>query len=214
LYVLEVVLRDAWIERLGVVGDCTLLKQTVRVEQPEGMKTTVWLSIGSLSACAIFVAAVLVWARRVSAELRNVLVMVFTEASKTVISISFELGDLTTDVLTTYLVVFEGRAQSPQYLVPYAVFGCLSCMVGLVSMVHRIRGACKLRSQIMAEVQQEPSAGGESQHTEGPSHSVVRKLEWEREKAARDLKRSSVTVLCFLLEDLPMVRHTPSADHE
>jgi hypothetical protein len=59
--------------------------------------------------------------------------MVLTEASKTVISISFELGNLFTDLLTTYRVVFEGLVRSPQYRVPYAVFGCLSIMVALVS---------------------------------------------------------------------------------
>ena len=81
-----------------------LLQQTIRVEKPEGVNT-VWLFVGLLSACVVFVGAILVWARRTPAELRIVLVMVLTEASKTVISISFELGDLATDMLTPYLVV-------------------------------------------------------------------------------------------------------------
>jgi hypothetical protein len=78
----------------GPAGSCELLRRSVTVaERPQGLNT-VWLSVGSLSACAVFVGVIVVWARRMSAELRNVLVMVVTETSKTVISISFELSDL------------------------------------------------------------------------------------------------------------------------
>jgi hypothetical protein len=206
-YVLQVELRGAWNENLGVVGDCVLLKHTIRIEKPEGVNT-VWLSVGSLSACAVFVGAIVFWARRMPAELRNVLVMVLTEASKSVISISFELGDLITDLLTTYLVIFEGIVRSPQYRVPYAVFGCLSIMMGLVSIVHHLRRAAALRTQLKtnAAVQHGPGAEGESLQVEEASLPVVQKLEWESEKAPRDLKGLAVTVLCLLLEDLPMVR--------
>jgi hypothetical protein len=205
--VLQVELRGAWNENLGVVGDCVLLKHAIRIEKPEGVNT-VWLSVGSLSACAVFVGAIVFWARRMQAELRNVLVMVLTEASKTVISISLELGDLITDLLTAYLVIFEGIVRSPQYRVPYAVVGCLSIMIGLVSIVHHLRRAAALRTQLKtnAEVQHGPSAEGESLQVEDASLPIVQKLEWESEKASRDLKGLAVTVLCLLLEDLPMVR--------
>jgi hypothetical protein len=141
------------------------------------------------------------------AELRTVLVMVLTEASKTVISISFSLGNLATDfkLLTTYRVVFEDVVRSPQYRVPYAVFGCLAILLGLVSIVYQVRRAYGLRSQIKSNaiVEQEPA---EISSDLDDDANIVRKLKWELEKASRDLKALAVGVLCLLLEDVPMVR--------
>jgi hypothetical protein len=126
-----------WVPK-GPTGSCEILRRSVTVaERPQGLNSA-WLSVGSLSACAVFVGAIVFWARRMSAELRDVLVMVLTETSKLVISISFELGDLATDLLTTYRVVFEAIVRSPQYRVAYAVFGCLSVMIALVSLAHHV----------------------------------------------------------------------------
>jgi hypothetical protein len=183
-----------------------VLEQDIRVEKPEGLNT-VWLSVGSISACAVFVGAILFWARRVSAELKNVLVMVLTEASKTVLSISFALGNLATDLLTTYRVVFEDIVRSAQYRVPYAVFGCLSVTVGLVSIVHHVRRAFELRSQIRSNaVAEHEPAETEADLEAASSNAVVHKLKWELEKASRDLKAQAIGVLVFLFEDVPMVR--------
>jgi hypothetical protein len=206
LHRLQVVLRDAWNETLGAVGECVLLEQIVLVEMPEGVNT-VWLLVGSLSACAVFVGAIVFWARRVRAELRTVLVMVLTEASKTVISISFSLGNLATDLLTTYRVVFEDVVRSPQYRVPYAVFGCLAILVGLVSIVYQVRRAYGLRSQIKSNaiVEQEP-AETDTDLDDDAKRGIVRKLKWELDRASRDLKALAVGVLCLLFEDVPMVR--------
>jgi hypothetical protein len=206
LYRLKVVLRDAWSEMLGAVGECVLLEQTVLVEMPEGVNS-VWLLVGSLTGCAVFVGAMGLWARRVRAELRNVLVMVLTEASKTVISTSFSLGNLVTDVFTTYRVVFKDIVRSPKYRVPYAVFGCLAILVGLVSIVYQVQRAYGLRSQIKSNaiVEQEP-AEISTDLNDDASRGIVRKLKWELEKASRDLKALAVRVLCLLFEDVPMVR--------
>jgi hypothetical protein len=206
LYRLKVVLRDAWSEMLGAVGECVLLEQIVLVEMPEGVNT-VWLLVGSLSACAVFVGAIVFWARRVRGELRTVLVMVLTEASKTVISISFSLGNLATDLLTTYRVVFEDVVRSPRYRVPYAVFGCLAILVGLVAIVYQGKRAYELRSQIKSNaiVEQEP-AEADTDLEDDASHTIVRKLKWELERASRDLKALAVGVLGLLFEDVPMVR--------
>ena len=72
-----------------------------------------------------------------------------------------------------------------------------------------MQSACKLRSQIKtnAEVYQEPGAENGSLQIEDASHAhpVVRKLEWESKRATRDLQGLTVTVMCLLLEDLPMV---------
>jgi hypothetical protein len=209
-YRLQVVLKDAWNEALGAVGDCVVLEQVIRVEKPEGLNT-VWLSVGSLSACAVFVGLIVFWARRLSAELKNVLLMVLTEASKTVLSVSFALGNLATDLLTTYRVVFEGIVQSPQYRVPYAVFGCLSITVGLVSIVYHVRRAAALRSQIKSNaVAEHEPAETDTDLEADSSHAAVQKLKWELEKASRDLKALAVGLLGFLFEDVPMVRaHRP-----
>jgi len=195
----------------GPNGSCEILRRSVTVaEKPQGLNT-MWLLVGSLSACALFVGAVLVWARRMSAELRNILVMVLTEASKTVISISFALGNLVTDLLTTYRVVFEDIVKSPQYRVPYAVFGCLAIMVGLVLMVNEVQRAYMLRLQIKSNaiVEQEP-AETDRDLEDDASHAVVHKLKWELEKVSRDFKALAVGMLCLILADVPMVRaHRP-----
>jgi hypothetical protein len=209
-YRLQVVLRDAWHEALGAVGDCVVLEQVIRVEKPEGLNT-VWLSVGSLSACAVFVGLIVFWARRLSAELKNVLVMVLTEASKTVLSVSFALGNLATDLLTTYRVVFEDIVRSAQYRVPYAVFGFLSITVGLVSIVYHVRRAAALRLQIRSNaVAEHEPAETDADREADFSHAAVHKLKWELEKASRDLKALAVGVLVFLFEAVPMVRaHRP-----
>ena len=206
LYRLQVVLRDAWTEVLGAVDECVLLEQIVRVDEPEKLNT-VWLSVGSLLACAVFVGAIVFWTRRMSAELKDVLAMVLTEASKTIISISFSLGNLATDLLTTYRVVFEDIVKSENYRVPYAVFGCLAIILGFVSIVYQVRRACQLRFQIKsnAVVEQEPALSDIDLSADA-SHAVVRKLQWELKKCSRELMMLAVGMLTLLLEDLPMVR--------
>jgi hypothetical protein len=206
-YELSVTAVNGWCNRGQTVGRCELLRRSVTVaEKP----SPVWFSVGSLFACAVFVGAIVFWARRMSAELRAVLVMVLTEASKTVLSISCELGDLATDLLTTYRVVFEDIVRSPQYRVPYAVFGCLAIMVGLVSLAHHVHRARGLHAQIKtnAKIQSQPAeAGAQLEDDEDDAHkAVVGKLEWELEKTSRDQQGLAVGVLCFFLEDLPMVR--------
>ncbi len=194
----------------GPTGGCEILRRSVMVAaKPQGLNV-LWLSVGSLSACTIFVGAIVVWARRMSAELRNVLVMVLTETSKTVISISFELGDLATDVLTTYRVVFLNIVRSPQYRVPYAVFGCLSIVVALISLAHHVHRVRELRARIKTRINIQPNPADahleDSEDDEDDAgKAVVSKLEWELEKTSRDLKGLVVGMLCFFLEDVPMV---------
>jgi hypothetical protein len=209
-YELLVAVETGWDHTTQNINRCELMRTMIVVEaDPQGLNP-VWLSVGSLSACAVFVGAIVFWARRMSAELRAVLVMVLTEASKTVLSISCELGDLATDLLTTYRVVFEDIVRSPQYRVPYAVFGCLAIMVGLVSLAHHVHRARGLHAQIKtnAKIQSQPAeAGAQLEDDEDDAHkAVVGKLEWELEKTSRDQQGLAVGVLCFFLEDLPMVR--------
>jgi hypothetical protein len=216
-YRLQVLLKNAWNEALGAVSECVLLEQVVQVKEPDGLNT-VWLSVASLSGCALLVGVILFWARRMSTELRHVLVMVLTESSKTVTSISFAIGNLSTDLYTTYRVVFEGLVKSRLYRVPYAVFGCLSIVAGLLSIYFHVRRACELRLHIKTNseveqsdrvypVTQEPAEADTDLEGDehDASHAVVHKLKWELQRTSRDLKGLAVGVLCLLLEDLPMV---------
>ena len=172
-------LKSGWSQLVSDLKGCELLRQRVTVAEPHGLNT-LWLSLGSLSGCAIFVGAIVFWARRMSAELRDVLVMVLTETSKLVIAISFDLGDLATDLLTTYRVVFEDIVRSPQYRVPYAVFGCLSIMVALVSLAHHAQRARGLRAKITAhaKIQPHPAEADaqleENEDNEDDAHNVIK----------------------------------------
>ena len=132
----------------------------------------------------------------------------------TVLSVSFALGNLATDLLTTYRVVFEDIVRSAQaaaqYRVPFAVVGFLSITVGIASIVHHVRRAFELRSQIRSNAVVHEPAETDSDLEADSSHAVVHKLKWELKKASRDLKALAVGVLVFLFEDVPMVRaHRP-----
>ena len=52
----------------------------------------------SLSFCVLCVAGLVIWVRQRADQLRHILTMVLTEVGKLIMSIYFELGDLTTDV--------------------------------------------------------------------------------------------------------------------
>jgi hypothetical protein len=83
-------------------------------------------------------------------------------------------------------------------------------MVGLVSLAHHVHRARGLHAQIKtnAKIQSQPAeAGAQLEDDEDDAHkAVVGKLEWELEKTSRDQQGLAVGVLCFFLEDLPMVR--------
>jgi hypothetical protein len=225
VYRLRVRLKNGWRHGANdVVEECILLERDVLIEPqptPDGVNT-VWLAVGSLSASVILVCAVLFYARRRSKMLRDLILMVVTEGSKTLFSISCELGDLGSDLLTTYRVIFEGVVRSQQYLVPYAVFGCLSICVGMVSLSHHVRRVRELHSDIKARAKVQPDAdadlgdetfelGDESDENlaDSTGGALVRKLKWEVKKAHRDLKSLSFRILGLLLEDLPMVQPDP-----
>jgi hypothetical protein len=86
-------------------------------------------------------------------------------------------------------------------------------MVGLVSLAHHMHRARGLRAQIRtnAKIQSQPAEAGaqledDEDDEDDARQAVVSKLEWELEKTSRDLQGLAIGVLCFFLEDLPMVR--------
>jgi hypothetical protein len=222
VYRLRIRLKKGWRHGANdVVEECILLERDVPIEPqptPDGVNT-VWLSVGSLSASVILVCAILFYGWRRSKMLGDVIVMVVTEGSKTLFSISCELGDLGSDILTTYRVVFEGIIRSRQYIVAYAVFGCLGTCVGLVSLSHHVHRLHELRSQIKASGKVQPDAGadlgdetfelGDESDKNLAGDALVRKLKWEVQKVHRDLKSMSIGILGLLLENLPMVYPDP-----
>ena len=86
-----------------------------------------------------------------SAELKDVLAMVLTEASKTIISISFSLGNLATDLLTTYRVVFEDIVKSENYrgAVCCVWLPCYHPRIRLDRTKFDARASCAFRSSRM-----------------------------------------------------------------
>jgi hypothetical protein len=107
--------------------------------------------------------------------------------------------------------------------VAYAVFGCLSMLAALVSLAHHVHRARELQVQIKTNAKIQPHPADADVHLEDNedneddvNEAVVGKLEWELEKTSRDLKGLAVGMLCFFLEDVPMVRvrRLPCANSE
>jgi hypothetical protein len=207
-YLLRLVLNDAWNETCNCVDQCILVDRVVRID-PKPSVNTVWISVGSLAACALFVGAGIFWATRRSAELRHVLVMVLTEVTRLAGGVVLELGDLSLDLLATYRVVFVEGVASSTYLVPYAVLGCCSIVVGLVSLAHHARHLRQLCTELRHEERMHVEAAVNDDVPESDefnSDLMARKLRWEVEKCSRDLKALSVAMLVLFVEQLPMVR--------
>jgi hypothetical protein len=206
-YFLRLVLNGAWNETRNGTDQCILVDRVISIERKPGVNT-VWISVGSLAACALFVVAGIVWAMRRSAELRHILVMVLTEITRLAGGVVLELGDLSLDLLATYRVVFVNGVATPAYVVPYAVLGCFSIVVGLVSLAHHashMRKLCtELRHQERMHVVPVTDLAAESD--EFDTVHIERKLRWELEKCSRDLKALGVSMLVLMVEQLPMVR--------
>ena len=67
-----------------------------QIHVDEGFNSYLVLGI-SVCSCVGLVMALVIWVRRRSDQLRHILTMVLTEVGKLIISICFELGDLTTE---------------------------------------------------------------------------------------------------------------------
>jgi hypothetical protein len=78
----------------------------------------------SLSCCVVCVVGLVLWARQRAGQLRHILTMVLTEVGKLIMSIFFELGDLTTDAraatpgLTRPCCRADGRTRHPTSRAP------------------------------------------------------------------------------------------------
>jgi hypothetical protein len=66
-YELLVAVESGWDHTMQNATRCELMRTMIVVEsEPQGLNP-VWLSVGSLSACVVFVGAIVFWARRMSA---------------------------------------------------------------------------------------------------------------------------------------------------
>jgi hypothetical protein len=91
---LVVRVKSGWNETVSRVQSCVLLRRKIRVD--EGFNSSLVLAI-SLSCCVVCVVGLVIWVRQRADHLRHILTMVLTEVGKLIMSIFFELGDLTTD---------------------------------------------------------------------------------------------------------------------
>jgi hypothetical protein len=94
-YELVVTATHGWDEDANRPARCVLLRKKIRVD--EGFHSSLVLAI-SLSCCVVCVVGLVIWVRQRAHQLLHILTMVLTEVGKLIMSICFELGDLTTDV--------------------------------------------------------------------------------------------------------------------
>jgi hypothetical protein len=94
-YELVVTAMHGWDEDANQQARCVLLRRKIQVD--EGFNSSLVLAI-SLSCCVVCVVGLVIWVRQRAHQLLHILTMVLTEVGKLIMSICFELGDLTTDV--------------------------------------------------------------------------------------------------------------------
>ena len=123
-------------------------------------------------------------------------------------------------------VVFSADYAGPsKYRVPYAVAGCLSVVNGLfVLVLHSrdvysfwtaVRAAQESRSDPTEDSDEGSGDGATAEETgdaaaaaaAAPANLVtlIKQLEWELAALTRDLRRTTVSVLSALIENVPMV---------
>jgi len=190
-------------EAQGTTGPCDLLLQTVTIIEPPKFNSA-WVLVGSVIGCIVFVCALIFWVRRNADALKDILYMVLTETGKFVVSTCFELGDLVTDIVSTYRVCFVPDLAVPlRYQIPYAVIGCLSAVQGVASLCFSVHILRELRSELKKT--SSPDASGDDSSADDSLNSWRQKLAWEQDKVTRDYRSLAVKSLSLLLEDIPMV---------
>ena len=201
-YRLEILLLNGWAS--AELDVCMLHSQFVDVEESSN-KTSVWILVGSLGACTLLILTLVYLVRKFAARLQHILIMVLTEVGQLIFSLSFEAGDLCTDVYTSYLVVFSnGFSQyNGAYRVCYAVFGSLSVVVSFTCVYFRVQHA-RLFYENISHVHAAPDADTGEEASES-DEALIESLEWEQRKIIRVIKSCAVTLLSVAFEDVPMV---------
>jgi hypothetical protein len=81
-YRLQVVLKDAWNEAGGAVGQCVLLEQNVRVDGPEEGFNTAYLTLGCAIGAGVLIMAMVLVARKYRDHFKHIFGTVIVEVVK------------------------------------------------------------------------------------------------------------------------------------
>ena len=180
---------------------CILLQKSVTVV--EAQRIGVWVLVSSLVICAILILTIVIWAKTRSKDLKEILIMVMTETVKLALSIVFDASDLITDMITSYKVVFEdGVVMSTRWKIAFAVFGCLSTIVGLVSLLHHGQQLWVVRRQLASHLREKDRTYATADEAR------LAQLTWEEKKLHRDMHVNAGKVLALIFEDVPMIMLT------
>jgi hypothetical protein len=220
----RVVLEDGWNAQLGTYATCELLHREVVVE---AKFNTVWIFVGSVCACAMFVGVLAYWVNKRKKKLGGIILSVLTETMRLALTLCLETGDLATDVrcpplrkqypddscfsegckshlthlqiYTTCQVVFtDGVITSSA-----TTYRALYIVFGSLSVViSALSVGVRVRHawwvrQSLAKVINE---GDLDEAGESSNADIKARLTWELEKTTRDLYSSAMTLACALLE--------------
>jgi hypothetical protein len=174
-YSLQVSLQNGWNATMDeTVMMCTLLEQFLVLEESAGF-SSLWTLVGSLIACALLVITVIYFVRKFAIKLQHLMRQVLTEGFQLVTGVSFELGDLCTDIYTSYLVVFEdGFVRSPSYKVYYMVFAPLCVVVSAACIVFRVRHAIEVYRKV-----HDVAVAADDADAAAHDQALIQNLDWE-----------------------------------
>jgi hypothetical protein len=174
-YSIQVSLQNGWDATMDeTVMMCTLLEQLLVLEESAGF-SSLWTLVGSLIACALLVITIIYCTRKFANKLQHLMRQILTEGFQLVVGVSFELGDLCTDIYTSYLVVFEdGFVRSSTYKVCYMVFAPLCVVVSAACIVFRVRHAIEVYRKVhdVAVAADDADAAVQDQ-------ALIQNLDWE-----------------------------------
>jgi hypothetical protein len=91
------------------------LEVRVRVVLPSRRRTTfstIWILVGCAAACLLLMAGLSLAWRKHKDKLQHVLSMLAVEALKLIVALTMETGDLATDAITSYKVIFDAEFEA------------------------------------------------------------------------------------------------------
>jgi hypothetical protein len=180
---------------------CILLRKGVTVV--EAQRVALWVLIASLILCTILILMLVIWAKRKADDLKEILTMVMTETVKLVLSIVFDIGNLITDLMTAYKIVFaDDVVMGTRWKILYAVFGCLSIIVGVFLILHRGQHLIGVRRRLTLQLNERDRV-----YTTADDE-MLQRLTWEEKKILRDMQMNASSLLCLVFEDIPMIAVT------
>jgi len=193
-------------------GDTTDLPLALVIITPDDKDHTTQIALGASAAgSSVLIIGTLWYVKKRSTVLRAILAMVLTEIVRLIIALTFEFGDLATDLFTVYKVVTaEALVSDPKraerYRIAYMFFGVLSAVSSIVSIGYRARHAIAVREQLKSVVVHPTGPVDVAEDMVGDL--LLKNLKWELSKIKREYTFQGVSILALVCEDLPMVLMT------